>query len=971
MTCSLKFHPDGRPCTLVLGGKDYLDKEKPGDGFVLRYFDGIRIIEETLPVVRHENDKLIVTKDDDIPRFTFRIVNGSRYLALHLIRIEGVPLDHSISLGFNANLTTPVEVVDLDRKVVVTGKDENLTVIWPYFWHRLPDEALGAFALYAVENDTDGDFALAEIWANEPLPRPAGQAQWTVENVMEWVDAYHAKFAGMSEITLSAATPEELYYLTGEAHKAGIRRIYLHTDTWRGEYWPRKRSHVDVNPAVFPGGRPDLIKYSGYLHDHGMLLRLHNVSGGIGWHDPKRIVGHVERDLASWGGGALVTAIGEAQTELLFRPDPATMVPYRSNDYGGSWRGRYMAVNYLRIENEIIQIGAFADLDNPVWRLLDCQRAQGGTQAAAHDAGSGGAGLYVPYRQNLIPDLDSPFLAEIADEYAALVNEASLDHIHFDGREIHDQYPWGWKTFTDLVFSKVEHAVTSSTSGAGPIPANFEMRFSAIRKMHELDYHGVLMPIGLSGHREATSMLDTHFCIQAMLRLGTRRVVLQKPEPMFGVTREMLETHGLASETFELAMQWMDLLPHFNQQNADILAQWTEPNSSSLRQGARHYQSRDVLVLEADGNCCRWVPNRVMARKEGDVPWRFGQEHGAIGPRQFIKPGDILDLTNPYVEQEPRFILHIMSEFAELDALEENCSTVAQSTIEDDYALGVQRTARVSAQDQPVVTSANTLQPLAAEVENQRFALLQQDGEGILVHAANPTMEPIWFESDLPEWKRSQTMTKGRGLALEIDGDGSGAVLLFQLHGRGTRDYVVKINFTGRREIVIPNGEVAWADGNWGYRIDAKHFDYDAPLHTVSLGFGYIPPRTSPRVRVARLRTLADVDSELCNPIITIGSGSLSIKGKVATGDYLKFDGGDSAQIYDCNWNHKRDLPVEKRDFTMPEGEAKIHVTVSDDAPRPWISTQFITRGEPIPLAMNDLDPESNCGPISRSKPEI
>ncbi len=956
MNSTLRFLPDGRPASLILAGEEKLDAQKPGDGFVLRIFDGIEVFEETLAQVSRDGDRLVVTNGDGIPRFTFRVVEKPRHLSLHLIRVEGMPKDRGVSLGFNARVTKPLEIVELDYMARVTSRGLNLVLNWPYLWNENPDDPFGAFAFYAADNDADGDLALASIWAHEPLPRPAGRESWTENEVLDWVKKYAERFAGLSEITLSAASPEDLYYLTEQAKKADIRRIYLHTDTWRGEYWPRHRTHIDVNPAVFPGGRADLVKYARYLHENNMLLRLHNVSGGIGWHDPERIVKAVHRELASWGGGRLETAIGAKDSELNFRPDAGTAVPIHDRRQRRLWQN--MAVDYVRIGDEIIRVTEFADLDQPVWRLLGCQRGQGGTQAAAHDAGTDGAGLYSPYRQNLVPDLNSPFLTEIAAEYAALVNEAQLDHLHFDGREIHDHYPWGWKKFTDLVYSRVGHPTTSSTSGGVPITANFEMRFSAVRAMRELDYHGVLMPMLLAGHREATNMLDTHFVIQAMLRLGTRRVVLQKPEPMFGVTREILENHGKAPQVLELARQWIDLMPRFGAAEAAVVEAHTNRIESAFRMGGSHYENADVLVLEKNGRDYVWVPTRVMVRESGDVPWRFGQEHGAIAPKQYMQPGEVLKLINPYAEQVPGIIINVLSECLEIkQSVAPESSAAAGKLIEDDYAAGAQMAGvgTNGAQGGQATTGSNNwLQPLAEEVKNQRFATFQQDGEAVIIRAENPTNAPIWVENDLPEWTRSFDMSRGRGLALDVTGDGSGAVLVITLVGSGRRDYVVRLDFRGQRQVVIPNGEVSWANGYWGYRINTKSFNYVQPVRTIHMGLGYIPARTHPEVRVSNLRTLGERPSELRDPVVRLGDGTLRVTGAVATGDYLQFQGGDRVQVYDRNWNHKADLPVETRNFIMPQGAAAVQVTVADDAPRPWISTQFITRGEAIPLAGNE-----------------
>lgn len=947
---SVKFLPDGRPSSLVIGGKECLNSDDPGDGFILRVFDGIQVHEETLSNVTRTGEKLTVTNGDGIPRFTFRVVEAPRHVSFHLIRVEGMPKDRGVSLGFNARVIGSVEVVELDYMVKVTGKQENLVVSWPYLWNNNPEDPLGAFALYEADNDNNADRSLAEIWATEPLPRPAGQESWTEAKVMEWVQGYKERFSNLSEITLSASSQEELYTLTEQARKANIRRIYLHCDTWRGEYWPRYRTHVDVNPEVFPNGRSDLVKYADYLHKNGMLLRLHNVSGGIGWHDPKRIVAGVDRGLASWGGGKLNEKITASETELHFIPDPGTMVPI--HDKKNTRLFQNMAVDYVRIGEEIIRVNQFTDLDQPVWKLLGCERGCGGTEPIAHDAGVEGEGLYVPYRSNLIADLNSPLLKEMAAEYAALVNEAKLDHLHFDGLEIHAHEPWGRDKFSSLVYRLVNHMTTSSTSGGRPITANFEMRFSAIRDMHELDYHGVLVPMLLAEHREATSILDDHFCIQSMLQLGTRRLVLQKPEPMFGINSEILEQHGLTQQVFKLASQWIGLLPKFGSTEAELLSKYMSRNSSALGQGASHFQSPDVLVLEQKGTDYYWISTRVMVRESGDVPWRFGQEHGAIGPRQYMRPGETLQLINPYEAQSPGFIINVLPECVEMDAKSVKMVSSGKQGIEDEYAAGAERAGKKVSTQNPFAGSRlnqQILQPLASEVTDQRFATYKQDGEGVIISGENPTGKAIWVEEGLPEWKRSVKMA-GRGLAMEITGDGSGAVLVIQLDGSGIRDYIVTINFSGKKEIIIPNGEVAWVDGNWGYRIRSKKFDYGEPISLVRMGFGYIPPKTHPQIRIANLRLLQDKPARLFNPVIRVGDGSMQVSGSIQTGDYLKYQGGEHVQVYDENWNHKADLPVKLHQFEMPNGEASVKIEVAKGKPRPWISAQFITKGKPIPL---------------------
>ena len=130
----------------------------------------------------------------------------------------------------------------------------------------------------------------------------------------------------------------------------------------------------------------------------------------------------------------------------------------------------------------------------------------------------------------------------------------------------------------------------------------------------------------------------------------------------------------------------------------------------------------------------------------------------------------------------------------------------------------------------------------------------------------------------------------------------------------------------------------------------SKKFDYSKPISRIRMGFGYIPPKTHPKIRVANLRMLQDHQTELKDPVIRVGNGSIRIFGSIKTGDYLKYQGGESVQVYDQNWNHKSDLPVKSYQFEMPNGEAPVKIDVSEGKPRPWISVQFITLGKPISL---------------------
>jgi hypothetical protein len=92
--------------------------------------------------------------------------------------------------------------------------------------------------------------------------------------------------------------------------------------------------------------------------------------------------------------------------------------------------------------------------------------------------------------------------------------------------------------------------------------------------------------------------------------------------------------------------------------------------------------------------------------------------------------------------------------------------------------------------------------------------------------------------------------------------------------------------------------------------------------------------------------------ASLLNPTITIGSsGSLTVTGTAAPGQYLYYYGGSTAQLYDNNWNLISELPVVSSSFTVASGANTI--TVSDGGSAN-LETQFIVLGDVYVLKAND-----------------
>lgn len=942
----ITFGPDGAVSSLVLetGGGNLVDERNPGRGFYLEGRENGSSVDLPLKQLERQGDKLVVSpsRDKPLPRFTFEVTSHPRYLALKLKRVEGLPANQP-ALNLEIRCRAAVVAQGLDYMIHAGVKWQVLQAHWKYLWHRNPGDPLGGVALYPAGDPDKEDEALLEVWVSEDLPKPAIKEPWTKERARQWLEDFARRYADQTRMIIAAQSPRELYAMTEVAERAGVKQVYLHTDTWRGEYWPVHQSHVHINPAVFPKGLDDLKGYAAHLRQRGMFLLLHTTSGCIGPHDSRRIAGHVDRGLATWGRGTLEEALDPAATTVRFRPAPGTALP--GNIHG------FIGYGTVRVDEELIKVGAFENTDCEVWTLSRCARGTGATQAADHAKGTEMAGLISAYGQVYMPDVDSPLMVEMAGEYAELANAIGLGRLEYDAAEVNCYPPWGFQKYSDLVARRLDHPVLSNTSSGRPVPANIELKFH--RYAHLAPDHGRVETSFTTetGFRRATSEYEFNSALAGAIADGATKLELCKSQAMFGINEAMLAAHGLSGEFLADFRRWNEVsrlaLGEQRQALRQALAEQSEGKKSLIshnfaqgKMGARIRETPDAYEV---------VPLRVLTRPT-DAPAMRGVESGIAAPRQFVEPGQILDFNNPYAAQPLTWVIRVLPEMAFGSGATNRVSSEGQQAVVEQYLTGVagvqpNAPAKAPGQNAPDKTPVR-LQPKANEVRNQTYATYVQDGDGVVITADKARDQDFWKGDDLPNWARTVPMP-GHGLSLDVTGDGSGAVLVIQLSGGGTRDYVVKIDFTGKRTIVIPSGEVSWADGRWGRRAGTERFGYDV-VRGIAMGFGYVPAKVKPQVKVENLQLREDHPSRLVNPVIVVGAGEIQIAGEVESGQYLRYSGGNKAEVFDENWKPLRQLAVTVRDALMPAGRVLVSVRVADGTPRPWLETQFFTQGGPV-----------------------
>jgi len=938
----LKFASDGRPESFKADSQELLNEGDPGPGFELNgfAFNYGRPTSFAFTDLSWDGQHLVASMKEHI-RITFDVKAAERYITFRITRVEGVPKKNLLWLQFRMNADFKVKTLPLDY--MTHAAQGGCDIRWPWLWARSASMPLGGFAIYAPSDGADEDETLLQLWANEGLPHPRVKGAWTVEAARSWLADWQRQFADQSQLLITATNNAELYALVDFAAKLDIKRIYMHTDTWRGEYWPVKHSFLHLNPNTFPKGEEDFQAFARYARSKGMGLTIHTVSCAIANEDPDYVVGRIDPRLAKWIEGTLAQPVSATDPTIFFRPAPGGEMPASIDRpiTGPANVAPWNNLRVIRVGDEFVEVDKFTDTDKDVWTLKACRRGAIKSAPAPHPAETPVIGLIRPYGQVFTADNDSTLVEELGRRIAEFCNRNNIVHCEQDAGEIHTvNHPWGYAKFTESVYTHLDHPVTSNNSGGTHMPCQFEYRFNSSKAAVAARCKAAVPLMLARNGRLATGPYEMFAGMGKAIASGVRSVELLKPEPMFGVSLEILSEHGLSGYAAETVLVWKKVAPLLTgQQRKAILASGDE---------VIHRASRTALGYEA-------VPLRMLYRPGIDIGWKSGSEFGPIVPRQYFKAGEAVSVENPFAEQEPEFVIRVMNGYGGQattvvlpgGAVAGNGSKEKANV--DAYNAGaglksVPATPAAQSADAPLGT---LLQPKAGNIRNAGHHQFAADGEGLRIRLENKRNEAIRNEDDLPFFDCSTDMEKARGLALTVTGDGSGAVLVLQAHAQGARDYIVALDFKGPREIVIPCGEVSWSDARWGWRFATKGSKY-GNLHRMSIGLGHVPPKTTVDISVANLRVLPEVPTRLSNPVIALGAGTMQITGAIPSESYLWYTGGDTLGVYDLNWKKIADLPIVKKNFIAPKGKLDIRVEGNDAEPAPWLECQFFVKDTPM-----------------------
>jgi hypothetical protein len=185
-----------------------------------------------------------------------------------------------------------------------------------------------------------------------------------------------------------------------------------------------------------------------------------------------------------------------------------------------------------------------------------------------------------------------------------------------------------------------------------------------------------------------------------------------------------------------------------------------------------------------------------------------------------------------------------------------------------------------------------------------------------------------------------------RALAVKLKVDGPlpkagtpGAVLNVQLEcgGRAYRDHYIDLDFLGEQTIIIPGPntermlpEFRPAHANYAFKTAMYGFNYQ---DIVAINFRWMRQPVQPvKCTIMLVEALAETESVLKNPEISMGAAKIFLPVTLKTGDYLECWGEGPARVFDRNGVQLSTVEMPDQ-LVLSTGDNKMFLTIDGTAP--------------------------------------
>jgi hypothetical protein len=214
------------------------------------------------------------------------------------------------------------------------------------------------------------------------------------------------------------------------------------------------------------------------------------------------------------------------------------------------------------------------------------------------------------------------------------------------------------------------------------------------------------------------------------------------------------------------------------------------------------------------------------------------------------------------------------------------------------------------------------------------------DDPGALLVATNAGKVPqkaAWVRLE-KRFEPLLNVKEHQALALEIVGDGSGALLAVRLETPhhlaygAVADRYVSLDFTGRRLVTLVETESSrwsdyvWNDGKHPYHVYRETIRFDA-VDSASVWVQNLAPGRETKLRIGAIRALPMRSATVKNPRVTVAGMTLEFPVELASGSWIEGNGPDDCVAYGLKGELLQQVAPRGDWPTLPAGAAPLEFT--------------------------------------------
>lgn len=541
----------------------------------------------------------------------------------------------------------------------------------------------------------------------------------------------------------------------------------------------------------------------------------------------------------------------------------------------------------LQLGNELVTFGEVSR--EAPWRFLKVQRGACGTRATAHERGATARHLKECFGL-LVPDPESSLFEEIAANHADVVNQCGFDGIYLDaidGSSIlrGPDECWYWANkFVVEIQKRLKKPVGMEMSAMWHQFWQYRTRWQAWdypQRGHTrfVDLHaagvngGLLLPLHLGwwGLQSFNPPQIEPTYPDVMETLGARLIGWDSGISLTaGVDRGALQSTPLFRRAVDILRTC---------EEARHAGLFSEPARARLREPGTAWALVKDSAARPRFRQTRPVPHVASQAEPWSLSWAITNEF-ATQPARFRLEA----LTSASTEETAALLL------ADLSAEPTNlwhCETARGISAPPRW----QR--RPAAEGQGAVSAPSANSPLTY-LTITNAGLVPQNASWVrLQRTFNP---PRSFKAH-------------QGLTVEIEGDGSGALVGFRMESPhhlsfgAVADRYVPLDFKGRRHFTLVETESTrwndyeWNDGKGLYNLYRETIDFGA-VEKVTVWLQNLPPGRVTECAIGPVRAVPLVSVKLKNPKLVFDGITLELPCELPSGGWIEANGPEDCIAY-------------------------------------------------------------------------